>query len=92
MLVARNGIAPGLSVHWPYTLPEYTKDVRKWVRATHTAPERMGPLGIGGAARLVVDELDPEVLAADADANLNDGRGRRFCNGLELLFHLLNLI
>ena len=40
--------------------------------------------GHGGAARVAVDKLDDDVLAHGGDANRNDGKGVRYCNGMEL--------
>ena len=78
----------------PYTLPEYMRDIKRWCRITKVSQERMAPLvamAIGGAARVVVDEMDDDVLAFGGDVDMHDGRGVQYRNGVELLFHLLQL-
>ena len=75
---------------FPYTLSEWQRDVGRWLRATKASEQRVGPLlslAVGGAARVVVDELEPDLLAHGADLDL--GSGRRHYNGVELIFHVL---
>ena len=77
---------------YPYTLREYRRDISRWQSATKVAPHRQAPLvalSIGGAARVIVDQIDDEALRVGVVADFQDGRGNVDRTGVELLFRVL---
>ena len=65
---------------YPYSVVEWSKDVRKWQAATKLAAERQGPLlslALGTAARTVADEIPIHVLQYGAEVDIGDGAGVR---------------
>ena len=81
-----------LDPNFPYNILEYRRDVGRWIKATRVIPERQGTLlalAIGGAARVVVDEMDDNDLAVGRVVDLLDGKGDVLRSGPTLLFHVL---
>eukprot|EP00971_Amphidinium_carterae_P328594 6460551-Amphidinium_carterae.2 len=77
---------------FPYTLPEWRKDVLRWQAATEVDPSRHGPLlslALGGAARTLGDRIPTELLVQGGLADLRDGQGAVHHTGFELLYHAL---
>ena len=83
-----------LDPDFPYNIREYRRDVGRWIKATRVPPERQGPLlslAIGGAARVVLDEMDDNDLALGRVVDLQDGKGDVLRSGPTLLFHVLDV-
>jgi hypothetical protein len=79
---------------YPYSLEEWARDVRRWQFSTKTASERQGPklsLAIGGAARVIVDDLPEELLASGSTVDFGDGKGLVHRTGVELIFRAIFL-
>ena len=79
---------------YPYTLEEWLTDLRRWMAATKLSEQRKGPLvslSVGGAARIVLDELDEETLINGVRADLNDGQGLRHHSGVDCIIRILRL-
>ena len=77
---------------YPYTLEEWVRDLRRWLAATKIAGQRLGPLvslSVGGAARIVLDELDEDTLVNGTVANF--GEGTRQHSGVECIIRVLRL-
>ena len=77
---------------YPYTLREYRHDVSRWQSAAKVTVQRQGPLvalAIGGAARVIVDQIDNQALRDGVVANFQDGRGNVDHSGVELVFRVL---
>ena len=76
---------------YPYTLREYRRDVSRWQGATNTV-QCQGPLvalAIGGAARVIVDQIDDQARRDGVVADFQDGRGNVDHSGVELVFRAL---
>ena len=77
---------------YAYTLEEWIRDLRRWLAATKLQEARQGPLvslAVGGAARIVLDELDEETLIRGAVADF--GEGQRQHTGVECIIRVLRL-
>ena len=64
---------------YQYTLEEWIRDLKRWLAATKLSENRKGPLvslAVEGAARIVLEELDEDILVNGALADFDDGRGR----------------
>ena len=71
---------------YAYTLEEL------WLAATKLSEQRKGPLvslAVGGAARIVLDDVDEETLVNGVMADFGDGQGRRRRTGVECLIQVL---
>ena len=80
--------------HYPYTLEEWARDVRRWCFATKVTEERQAnllALALGGSARSLVDEISEDLLRDGGDADFGDGRGREHKTGFQLLYRALEL-
>ena len=79
---------------YAYTLEEWIRDLRRWLAATKLHTARQGPLislSVGGAARMVLDELDEETLIHGTVADFGDGQGRQAHSGVECIIRVLRL-
>ena len=79
---------------YQYNLEEWIRDLRRWLAATKLAPQRQGPLvslAVGGAARIVLDDVDETMLVDGALADFGDGRGMVQRSGVECILRLLRL-
>jgi hypothetical protein len=79
---------------YPYSLEEWARDVRRWQFSTKVSIERQGPklsLAIGGAARVIVDDLPEELLASGSIVDFGDGKGLVHRTGVELVFRAIFL-
>ena len=77
---------------YPYTLAEWTKDIRRWMGATRAAPQRQGPiiaLSLGNTARTIIDEVSDEILCNGATLDLGDGLGVVTRSGVDILLAVL---
>ena len=77
---------------YPYTLAEWTKDIRRWMGATRASPERQGPiiaLSLGNTARTIVDEVSDEILQNGATLDLGDGLGVTTRSGVDIILAVL---
>ena len=80
------------SREYAYTLEEWIRDLRRWLAATKLSAQRQGPLvslAVGGAARIVLDELDEETLINGAMADFGDGPRQH--SGVECIIRVLRL-
>ena len=77
---------------YAYTLEEWIRDLRRWLAATKLAEPRRGPLialAVGGAARIVLDELDEDILVDGTWADFGDGPAQH--SGVECVIRVLRL-
>ena len=63
---------------YQYGLEEWIKDLRRWLAATKLSEQCKGPLvslAVGGAARIVLEEFDGNIVIDGAMVDVGDGRG-----------------
>ena len=77
-----------------YPLETWIRDVRRWLAITTIPESKQGfmiSLSVGGAARMVLDDLDEDILVNGQVADFGDGQGRILHSGAECIFRTLRL-
>ena len=80
--------SPELEASGQYTFLQWSQDVALWAMATDVDPDRQGAavvLQLGGTARALAREMDPQVLQNGQMLDLNDGNGPQRIYGVAML-------